>query len=153
MAMKQIIFALIIFGLFGGVIYYAFIGLSPEQTEVINDDVSIQDTMNELQIEDIQEGTGAEAVNGALISVHYTGTLEDGTVFDSSRTSGVPFEFALGQGQVIAGWDQGVLGMKVGGKRKLTIPSSLAYGDNGIPGTIPPKATLIFEVELMDVQL
>lgn len=152
--MKQVIFAVIIFGLFGGAIYYAFVGFEPKQTEVINDDVTItKETMNELQIEDIKEGTGDKAVNGALVSVHYTGTLEDGSVFDSSVTRGVPFEFSLGQGQVIKGWDQGVLGMKVGGKRKLTIPSSLAYGDSGIPGTIPPKATLIFEVELLGVKL
>lgn len=151
--MKQVIFAIIVFGLFGGVIYYAFTGLEPKQTEIINNDINIQDTMTELIIEDIKVGTGAEAVNGTLVSVHYTGTLEDGSVFDSSKNRGVPFEFTLGQGAVIEGWDKGVLGMKVGGTRKLTIPSSLAYGDNGIPGTIPPKATLTFEVELLGVEL
>ena len=151
--MKQVVFAIVIFGIFGVIIYYAFIGFKPEQTGVIDNDINIQETMSELQIEVIEEGTGAEAVNGASISVHYTGTLEDGTVFDSSRTRGVPFEFVLGQGQVIAGWDQGVLGMKVGGKRKLIIPPALAYGDNGIPGTIPEKATLTFEIELLGVEI
>jgi len=105
----------------------------------------------ELKIEVLQEGAGEEAKNGDNVSVHYTGVLEDGTKFDSSVDRGTPFEFNLGAGQVIKGWDLGVLGMKVGEKRKLTIPSDLAYGDNGIPNVIPPKATLIFEVELLDI--
>lgn len=105
-----------------------------------------------LKIEDIKIGTGVEAVNGKVIKVHYTGTLVDGTKFDSSVDRGQPFSFTLGASQVIAGWDQGVLGMKVGGKRKLTIPPSLAYGEQGIPGAIPPNATLIFEVELLGVE-
>lgn len=109
-------------------------------------------TMNEeLKIEDLVIGTGEEAVSGKNISVHYTGTLTDGTKFDSSKDRGVPFEFTLGVGQVIQGWDQGFNGMKVGGKRKLTIPASLGYGSQGAGGVIPPNATLIFEVELLDV--
>ena len=105
----------------------------------------------ELKIEVLQEGTGEEAKNGDNVSVHYVGTLEDGTKFDSSIDRGTPFDFLLGSGQVIKGWDLGVLGMKIGEKRKLTIPSDLAYGDNGIPNVIPPKTTLIFEVELLDI--
>ena len=149
--MKQLIFALIVLGLFGAVLYYAFVMSVPQQEQqVLN--ITENRNIQELQIEDIEVGTGDEAQNGAIVSVHYTGTLEDGTVFDSSRTRGAPFQFTLGQGQVIKGWDQGVLGMKIGGRRKLTIPSFLAYGDSGIPGTIPGKSTLIFEIELLDVE-
>lgn len=105
-----------------------------------------------LIIEILKPGTG-EAVTkaGQNISVHYTGTLTDGTKFDSSLDRGQPFNFVLGAGQVIKGWDEGLVGMKIGEKRKLTIPSNLAYGDNGT-GPIPPKATLIFEVELLAIQ-
>jgi FKBP-type peptidyl-prolyl cis-trans isomerase len=107
--------------------------------------------MAELKIEDLTVGTGAEATKGKFVSVHYTGTLESGKKFDSSLDRGEPFQFKLGAGMVIAGWDQGVAGMKVGGKRKLTIPSHLGYGDRGYPGVIPPRATLIFEVELIGI--
>jgi peptidylprolyl isomerase/FKBP-type peptidyl-prolyl cis-trans isomerase FkpA len=107
---------------------------------------------NELIIEDEVVGTGDEAVNGAEVTVHYMGMLTDGTMFDASRNHGNDgFTFPLGAGHVIKGWDQGVLGMKVGGKRKLTIPSDLAYGPRGVGGVIPPNATLIFEVELLKV--
>ncbi len=108
--------------------------------------------MSTLQIEDLVVGTGTEAVKGKTVSVHYVGTLESGTKFDSSRDRDEPFDFKLGAGMVIQGWDQGVAGMKIGGKRKLTIPSNLGYGDRGYPGVIPPKATLIFEVELLGVR-
>ncbi len=104
-----------------------------------------------LQTEILQEGTGAEAINGNTVSVHYTGLLEDGTKFDSSLDRGQPFSFTLGSGQVIKGWDLGVLGMKVGEKRKLTIPSELGYGERGAGASIPPNATLIFEVELLGI--
>ena len=107
--------------------------------------------MTELKIEDIVVGTGADAVAGKSVTVHYTGWLVDGTKFDSSKDHGQPFTFQLGGGQVIKGWDQGVAGMKVGGKRKLTIPASLGYGDRGAGGVIPPGATLVFEVELLGV--
>ncbi len=107
----------------------------------------------ELQKEILKEGTGdKQIVNGETAVVHYTGWLTDGTKFDSSVDRGTPFEFKLGAGQVITGWDQGVSGMKVGEKRKLTIPYTLAYGEAGIPGAIPAKATLIFEVELLGIK-
>ena len=115
-----------------------------------SDNVKMQD-VTELKIEDLVVGTGDEAVSGKLISVHYTGTLTDGTKFDSSVDRGAPFQFTLGIGEVIQGWDKGFAGMKVGGKRKLTIPSDMGYGDMG-SGPIPPKATLIFDVELLGVK-
>lgn len=104
-----------------------------------------------LKIEDLQVGTGAEAKPGQSVSVHYTGTLTNGSKFDSSRDRNEPFEFALGAGMVIKGWDQGVAGMKVGGRRKLTIPPELGYGPMGYPPVIPPNSTLIFDIELIEV--
>jgi len=106
---------------------------------------------NGVQIEIIKKGAGTEAKNGDTVAVHYTGVLENGAKFDSSVDRGIPFEFNLGAGQVISGWDIGVLGMKIGEKRKLTIPSDLAYGSRGASGVIPPNATLIFEVELLGI--
>jgi FKBP-type peptidyl-prolyl cis-trans isomerase len=104
-----------------------------------------------LVIEELKVGDGAEARAGQTVTVHYVGTLTDGKKFDSSRDRGQGFSFKLGAGQVIKGWDQGVAGMKVGGLRKLTIPPELAYGDRGFPGAIPPRSTLVFEVELLRV--
>lgn len=107
----------------------------------------------ELKIEVVKEGEGdRKTKKGDTISVHYTGTLLDGTKFDSSVDRGTPFDFQLGAGMVIAGWDQGLLDMKVGEKRKLTIPSSLGYGARGAGAVIPPNATLVFETELMDIE-
>ena len=106
---------------------------------------------NTLEITDLAVGNGAEAVAGKTVDVHYTGWLTDGTKFDSSLDRGQPFSFPLGGGRVIKGWDQGVAGMRVGGKRKLVIPPELGYGSRGAGGLIPPGATLVFEVELLAV--
>jgi FKBP-type peptidyl-prolyl cis-trans isomerase len=108
--------------------------------------------MDELKIEEIKAGDGAEAKSGNTVLVHYTGWLTDGKKFDSSKDRGTPFSFSLGKGMVIKGWDQGVAGMKVGGVRKLTIPPHLGYGPRGAGGVIPPNATLVFEVELLEVR-
>lgn len=107
---------------------------------------------NKLEIQDIVVGTGAVAVPGKVITVNYSGAFTDGKVFDSSYTRGQPFEFTLGAGQVIQGWDKGFDGMKVGGKRRLVIPASFGYGAAGAGGVIPPNATLVFEVELLGVK-
>ncbi|GAA4418862.1 peptidyl-prolyl cis-trans isomerase [Advenella faeciporci] len=108
--------------------------------------------MSELIIEDIEVGTGEEAQSGQHVTVHYTGwLLDNGAKFDSSKDRNQPFSFPLGAGHVIKGWDQGVAGMKIGGKRKLAIPASLGYGARGAGGVIPPNATLVFEVELLDL--
>jgi FKBP-type peptidyl-prolyl cis-trans isomerase len=104
-----------------------------------------------LNIEILKEGSGSEIKNGEKATVHYVGTLEDGTKFDSSRDRGTPFSFTLGAGKVIKGWDLGVLGMKVGELRKLTIQSEYGYGSAGAGGIIPPNAVLIFEVELLQI--
>ena len=104
---------------------------------------------DKLQVEEITVGNGKEAHAKDRVTVHYTGWLTDGKKFDSSVDRGQPFSFTLGTGQVIQGWDQGVAGMKVGGKRKLTIPANLGYGAHGAGGVIPPNATLVFEVELI----
>ena len=105
-----------------------------------------------LRVTDIEVGSGPEAVAGQTVVVHYRGTLENGKQFDASYDRGKPFTFPLGRGQVIKGWDEGVQGMKVGGKRKLVIPPELGYGTRGAGGVIPPNATLIFEVELLDIK-
>jgi FKBP-type peptidyl-prolyl cis-trans isomerase len=107
--------------------------------------------MAQLEINELVVGSGTEATSGKTVEVHYTGWLTNGTKFDSSVDRGRPFSFRLGGGQVIKGWDQGVAGMKVGGKRKLTIPPDLGYGSRGAGGVIPPNATLVFEVELLKV--
>jgi len=109
-------------------------------------------TASGLRITDIEVGDGAEATAGQTVVVHYRGTLEDGTQFDASYDRGKPFSFPLGAGRVIKGWDEGVQGMKVGGKRKLVIPPDLGYGARGAGGVIPPNATLIFDVELLDIK-
>ena len=108
-------------------------------------------TASGLIYEELVVGSGGEAAHGKPVTVHYTGWLTDGTKFDSSKDRNDPFVFHLGQGQVIKGWDEGVAGMKVGGKRKLTIPPQLGYGARGAGGVIPPNATLVFEVELLGI--
>ena len=109
-------------------------------------------TPSGLRYVDLVAGAGASPQTGNLVTVHYVGTLENGAQFDSSRDRGEPFTFQIGVGDVIAGWDEGVASMKVGGKRKLTIPPDLAYGSRGAGSAIPPNATLIFEVELLEVK-
>jgi peptidylprolyl isomerase len=150
-------------------VFFVFPGLSPfksavpqesqpaSATTAIETDATNQPTTmtetttNEFQIIDIKVGTGETVVAGDQISVNYVGMLADGKVFDASANHGGPATFAIGVGQVIPGWDKGVVGMKEGGKRKLVIPAELAYGANGVPGVIPGGATLTFEVEVVKV--
>ena len=113
--------------------------------------MSATTTPSGLTIEDVTVGSGAAATAGQDVTVHYTGWLTNGTKFDSSKDRNDPFVFPLGGGRVIKGWDEGVQGMKVGGKRKLTIPPALGYGARGAGGVIPPNATLVFEVELLGI--
>ncbi|MBI2011963.1 FKBP-type peptidyl-prolyl cis-trans isomerase [Candidatus Daviesbacteria bacterium] len=146
--------------IFGTIFILAILGISyfflPKTDQLkIEDQISTLDKVAspsaELKTEDLQVGEGKEVKSGDTVSVHYTGTLEDGTKFDSSLDKGVPFETQIGVGNVIKGWDIGILGMKVGGKRKLIIPSSMAYGESG-SGSIPPNSNLIFEVELLEIK-
>jgi peptidylprolyl isomerase len=116
------------------------------------DEADYTTTDSGLKYYDLEEGSGDLPKNGQMATVHYTGWLEDGTMFDSSLLRGQPFSFPVGAGQVIPGWDEGVASMKVGGKRQLVIPADLAYGESGAGGVIPPNATLIFEVELLEVE-
>lgn len=161
--MKYIFISIAIVAVLGVILYIVFSGSysrdwpGEESTPTVTPGSGLSEPLkpadNALKIEDIKIGNGAEAKAGNLVYVNYIGTLIDGKKFDSSYDRGEPISFVLGRGQVIPGWEQGILGLKVGGKRKLTIPSSLAYGERGVPGAIPPNATLIFEVELMDVAI
>ncbi len=117
------------------------------QTQI--DTSGMTSTPSGLQMKELQPGTGASPQKGQKVTVHYTGWLTDGTKFDSSVDRGQPFEFTIGAGQVIQGWDEGVMSMKIGGKRRLVIPPDLAYGPRGAGGVIPPNATLVFDVELL----
>ena len=128
-------------------------GTEPAAEEPAGDcEEGVVETESGLQYEELECGDGEEAQRGDTVVVHYTGTLEDGTKFDSSLDRGEPFPFTIGAGQVIQGWEEGIAGMKVGGKRKLTIPPELAYGKPGRPPVIPRNATLIFEVSLVEIQ-
>lgn len=139
-----IIMTLVLTPVFGGKVTMAANEKNPNAGETV--------TASGLKYVDQTIGTGEVAVAGKTTTVHYTGWLENGTKFDSSVDRGQPFSFPLGAGRVIKGWDEGVQGMKVGGKRKLTIPSDLGYGARGAGGVIPPNATLIFDVELLGVR-
>ncbi len=145
--MKKIILITILLLIAAGLVYY--FGFYQKNTPLPEE----QNQMTELlKIETLKEGTGPAIANGNTAVVHYTGTLLNGTKFDSSLDRGEPFSFELGAGRVIAGWEQGILGMKVGEKRKLTIAPELGYGSSGAGGIIPPNATLIFEVELLEIK-
>ncbi|MDO8575048.1 MAG: FKBP-type peptidyl-prolyl cis-trans isomerase [bacterium] len=150
MKKNLIIVLILIFIAATGLLAFRYYG-KPPSGEPAEPRQTIMDKQG-VKIEILREGAGAEAKNGSAVSVHYTGVLENGTKFDSSVDRGTPFEFTLGAGQVIRGWDIGVEGMKIGEKRKLTIPSPLAYGERGAGGVIPPNAALIFEVELLGVK-
>ena len=149
--MSELVGALLVITLFLGAAFYFSKHTKINMDKTTPTPPPIAENVTKLTTEDLVVGTGAEATVGKKLSMHYVGTLIDGTKFDSSRDRGTPFEFTLGAGEVIPGWDQGILDMKVGGKRKLTIPSNLAYGSRTI-GTIPPNSTLVFEVELLGVK-
>jgi FKBP-type peptidyl-prolyl cis-trans isomerase len=125
----------------------AALSQSQQQNQQPSDNYNIK----EMKVEILTQGTGEGAKAGDLVTVNYVGTLEDGTKFDSSIDRGQPFAFTLGQNSVIQGWEQGLLGMKVGEKRKLTIPPELGYGNQGAGGVIPPNATLIFEIDMISI--
>lgn len=123
--------------------------VAPENANLSQEEVG---QMEEIQIEEVKEGTGETVEVGSTVNVNYRGYLEDGTEFDSSYKRNEPFTFTVGEGGVIEGWNQGLVGMKVGGTRKLTIPPSLGYGSAGREGVIPPNSTLIFEIELLSLE-
>ena len=151
---QRIIVIVIIVLLLGAGAFFAYRAFFPSTSaqppQIANGDMVT--TASGLQYQDIVVGEGTEAKSGDRVSVHYTGWLEDGTKFDSSLDRGTPFEFTLGVGEVIKGWDEGLAGMKIGGKRQLVIPSKLAYGSAGAGNLIPPDATLVFEVELLGIK-
>lgn len=124
----------------------------PGASDLTTPTMTNQTEVKELIIDDIKIGTGAAVQNGNTAEVHYSGTFLDGRKFDSSYDRSQTFSFEVGAGNVIRGWDEGLIGMKVGGKRKLTIPSDLAYGERGAPGAIPPNTPLLFEIELISVK-
>lgn len=148
--MKNIFVAIIIVIILVGVVLWGRKAEAPVG-DAVQDEEQVMN-IEGLTTEILEEGSGQEANDGDLVSVHYTGWLTDGTKFDSSVDRGEPFEFPLGAGMVIQGWDKGVVGMKIGEKRKLTISPELGYGDRGAGSVIPPGATLVFEVELLGIK-
>lgn len=157
MSKKEITILVIVLLLIASIPLYMLITKKPTTQPMSNDQTQnntqqVASDSAQLKVEDIKVGEGREVKAGDTVVMNYKGTLADGTQFDSSYDRGQPFTTQIGVGQVIQGWDQGVPGMKVGGKRKLIIPGDLAYGSRGVPGAIPPNATLIFEVELLDIK-
>jgi len=151
LSMKNILITIIVLLVISSSFYLLNKMFGVEEEPIIESEPE-SEPKSELDIEVLEQGTGQEAENGDSLKVHYVGTLEDGTKFDSSLDRGDPFVFTLGVGQVIKGWDQGLLGVKVGEKRKLTIPSELGYGDSGAAGgKIPSGATLVFEIEVLEI--
>ena len=145
--MKKMPFIIVLITVIIGVAYFFYQKKTAHQQEGV-----VMKTESGLQYVDLVTGKGATPAPGKKVTVHYVGTLTNGTTFDSSRTRGEPISFTIGAGQVIKGWDEGVMSMQVGGKRKLTIPPELGYGARGAGGVIPPNATLIFDVELLNVE-
>jgi FKBP-type peptidyl-prolyl cis-trans isomerase len=143
---------------FGAAVLFTALASATAQEKPMQDETpkapeaKVVATPSGLRYVDEVIGTGPQATSGKTVTVHYTGTLQNGQKFDSSLDRNDPLVFRLGAGMVIKGWDEGIAGMKVGGKRKLTIPGKLAYGDRGVPGVIPPGATLLFDVELLGVR-
>ena len=152
---RRIVMALILLLFLALIAYLVYRALTPEQAPAETPEAApageVVTTASGLQYQEVVLGEGDEAVTGSRVQVHYTGRLEDGTQFDTSRDSGQPFEFTLGAGRVIQGWDEGIVGMREGGQRTLIIPPELGYGASGFPPVIPPDATLIFDVELIEV--
>lgn len=156
MSKLEIIILIIFFLLVCGFFWFLLNLGSETNTASVYDKVQTKENeekpKSQLKIETMEQGQGQEVKKGDFIIVHYTGYLEDGTKFDSSVDRNQPFEFQIGQGYVIQGWEEGIIGMKIGEKRKLTIPPELGYGSTGFAGVIPPNATLIFDVELLGIK-